>query len=223
MPQQINKKFFIFLLLFLFLGTITNKNLNQTKFLKINDISVSGLNNLENNKILEDLKFLKNQNIFLINKKKIFELMNSNNLIETYSVFKKYPSTIELEVKETNYLALISKNGKNYFFGSNGKLIEVKYDNLELPFIYGNFKKIDFFELKEILEIFQFDFQNIKNLFYFPSGRWDIEMKSGILIKLPKKKLKDSIELSLKILKENNFQNIKTLDLRQNNLIIVNE
>ena len=48
-------------------------------------------------------------------------------------------------------------------------------------------------------------------------------MKSGILIKLPKKKLKDSIELSLKILKENNFQNIKTLDLRQNNLIIVNE
>ena len=223
MPQQINKKFFIFLLLFLFLGTITNKNLNQTKFLKINNISVSGLDNLENNKILEDLKFLKNQNIFLINKKKIFELMNSNNLIETYSVFKKYPSTIELEVKETNYLALISKNGKNYFFGSNGKLIEVKYDNLELPFIYGNFKKTDFFELKEILEIFQFEFQNIKNLFYFPSGRWDIEMKSGILIKLPKKKLKDSIELSLKILKENNFQNIKTLDLRQNNLIIINE
>ena len=223
MPQQINKKFFIFLLLFLFLGTITNKNLNQTKFLKINNISVSGLDSLENKKILEDLKFLKNQNIFLINKKKIFELMNSNNLIETYSVFKKYPSTIELEVKETNYLALISKNGKNYFFGSNGKLIEVKYDNLELPFIYGNFKKTDFFELKEILEIFQFEFQNIKNLFYFPSGRWDIEMKSGILIKFPKKKLKDSIELSLKILKENNFQNIKTLDLRQNNLIIINE
>lgn len=223
MPQQINKKFFIFLLLFLFLGTITNKNLNQTKFLKINNISVSGLDSLENKKILEDLKFLKNQNIFVINKKKIFELMNSNNLIETYSVFKKYPSTIELEVKETNYLALISKNGKNYFFGSNGKLIEVKYDNLELPFIYGNFKKTDFFELKEILEIFQFEFRNIKNLFYFPSGRWDIEMKSGILIKLPKKKLKDSIELSLKILKENSFQNIKTLDLRQNNLIIVNE
>ena len=223
MPQQINKKFFIFLLLFLFLGTITNKNLNQTKFLKINNISVSGLDSLENKKILEDLKFLKNQNIFLINKKKIFELMNSNNLIETYSVFKKYPSTIELEVKETNYLALISKNGKNYFFGSNGKLIEVKYDDSELPFIYGNFKKTDFFELKEILEIFQFEFRNIKNLFYFPSGRWDIEMKSGILIKLPKKKLKDSIELSLKILKENSFQNIKTLDLRQNNLIIVNE
>ena len=223
MLQQINKKFFIFLLLFLFLGTITNKNLNQTKFLKINNISVSGLDSLENKKILEDLKFLKNQNIFLINKKKIFELMNSNNLIETYSVFKKYPSTIELEVKETNYLALISKNGKNYFFGSNGKLIEVKYDDSELPFIYGNFKKKDFFELKEILEIFQFQFRNIKNLFYFPSGRWDIEMKSGILIKLPKKKLKDSIELSLKILKENSFQNIKTLDLRQNNLIIVNE
>ena len=34
--------------------------------------------------------------------------MNSNNLIERYSIIKKYPSTIELRVTETNYLALVN-------------------------------------------------------------------------------------------------------------------
>ena len=38
---------------------------------------------------------------------------------------------------------------KNYYFGSNGKFIEVINNDLELPFIYGKFKKTDFFELKE--------------------------------------------------------------------------
>jgi len=172
---------------------------------------------------LNDLKFLQDSNIFFINKKKIFELMNSNNLIERYSIIKKYPSIIELRITETNYLALVNKKGKNYFFGSNGKLIDVKNDKKELPFIYGNFKSSEFFELKKVLDILKFNFENIKNLFYFPSGRWNIEMKSGILIKLPRDKLTESIKLSLNILDRENFNTIKILDLRQNNLVIINE
>ena len=149
--------------------------------------------------------------------------MNSNNLIERYSIIKKYPSTIELRVTETNYLASVNKEGKKFFFGSNGKLIDAKYDKKEIPIIYGNFKNSEFLELKKILDIFKFDFENINNFFYFPSGRWDIEMKSGILIKLPREKLKESIELSLDILKSEKSDNLKILDLRQKNLIIINE
>ena len=48
-------------------------------------------------------------------------------------------------------------------------------------------------------------------------------MKSGILIKLPRERLKESIELSLDILKSEKSNNLKILDLRQNNLIIINE
>ena len=149
--------------------------------------------------------------------------MNSNNLIERYSIIKKYPSTIELRVTETNYLASVNKEGKKFFFGSNGKLIDAKYDKKEIPTIYGNFKNSEFLELKKILDIFEFDFENINNFFYFPSGRWDIEMKSGILIKLPRERLKESIELSLDILKSEKSDNLKILDLRQKNLIIINE
>jgi len=223
MQQLISKKLFIYFFLFIFLVTINNKNLSKLNFYRINDINVFGLNEEENLKILNNLKFLQNNNIFFINKKKISDLMNSNNLIERYSIIKKYPSTIELRVTETNYLASVNKEGKKFFFGSNGKLIDAKYDKKEIPIIYGNFKNSEFLELKKILDIFKFDFENINNFFYFPSGRWDIEMKSGILIKLPKERLKESIELSLDILKSEKSDNLKILDLRQNNLIIINE
>ena len=223
MRQLISKKLFIYFFLFIFLVTINNKNLNELNFYRINDIKVFGLNEEENLKILENLKFLQNNNIFFINKKKISDLMNSNNLIERYSIIKKYPSTIELRVTETNYLASVNKEGKKFFFGSNGKLIDAKYNKKEIPIIYGNFKNSEFLDLKKILDIFKFDFENINNFFYFPSGRWDIEMKSGILIKLPRERLKESIELSLDILKSEKSDNLKILDLRQNNLIIINE
>ena len=223
MRQLISKKLFIYFFLFIFLVTINNKNLSELNFYRINDIKVFGLNEEENLKILNNLKFLQNNNIFFINKKKISDLMNSNNLIERYSIIKKYPSTIELRVTETNYLALVNKEGKKFFFGSNGKLIDAKYNKKEIPIIYGNFKNSEFLELKKILDIFKFDFENINNFFYFPSGRWDIEMKSGILIKLPRERLKESIELSLDILKSEKSDNLKILDLRQNNLIIINE
>ena len=223
MQQLISKKLFIYFFLFIFLVTINNKNLSKLNFYRINDINVFGLNEEENLKIFNNLKFLQNNNIFFINKKKISDLMNSNNLIERYSIIKKYPSTIELRVTETNYLASVNKEGKKFFFGSNGKLIDAKYDKKEIPIIYGNFKNSEFLELKKILDIFKFDFENINNFFYFPSGRWDIEMKSGILIKLPRERLKESIELSLDILKSEKSDNLKILDLRQNNLIIINE
>ena len=223
MPRLISKKLLVYLFLFIFLGTINNKNLSELKFYRIKDIKVFGLNEKENLEILNNLKFLQNNNIFFINKKKISDLMNSNNLIERYFIIKKYPSTIELRVTETNYLALVNKEGKKFFFGSNGKLIDAKYNKKEIPIIYGNFKNSEFLELKKILDFFKFDFGNINNFFYFPSGRWDIEMKSGILIKLPRERLKESIELSLDILKSEKSDNLKILDLRQNNLIIINE
>ena len=91
MRQLISKKLFIYFFLFIFLVTINNKNLSELNFYRINDIKVFGLNEEENLKILENLKFLQNNNIFFINKKKISEQMNSNNLIERYSVIKKYP------------------------------------------------------------------------------------------------------------------------------------
>ena len=59
-------------------------------------------------------------------------------------------------------------------------------------------------------------------MYFFPSGRWDIETNLGIMIKLPPDKLKESLDLSLKIMKDKNFNDIKIIDLRQSNQVIIN-
>ena len=63
----------------------------------------------------------------------------------------------------------------------------------------------------------------MKTYFFFPSGRWDIETSSGVLIKLPIENIEKSLELSLNLLKEKQFDNIKSIDVRPQNQVITYE
>ena len=62
----------------------------------------------------------------------------------------------------------------------------------------------------------------IKNLYFFKSGRWDIETNNNMVIKLPKKNLEASLNLLLDLMNNNKFKNIKILDLRQDKQVIIN-
>ena len=70
MRSQINKKILLYLFLFILLGTLNNKNINNFQFIDIKEIKVEGLSEDNNSRLLKNLDFLKFQNIFFINKKK---------------------------------------------------------------------------------------------------------------------------------------------------------
>ena len=222
MPQQINKKILLYFFLFIILGTFNNKNLNKFEFPKINRINISGFET-HNNSFQEKLEILRLNNLFLLKKSQIEELFDTNNLIEEYKIFKKYPSSLEVEIIKTKFLALLNIDGKTFFVGSNGKLIETKDNLKDLPYIFGNLDINSFLRLKKIIDNSILEFKEIKNLFFFPSGRWDVELSSGILIKLPNEKLKESLDLSLNLLNNEKFVNVKLIDVRQKNQVIVNE
>ena len=54
-------------------------------------------------------------------------------------MFKRYPSSIEIKIEKTNFLASTNINGKNYLVGSNGKFINTKDYSKNLPFIFWKF------------------------------------------------------------------------------------
>ena len=222
MPQQINKKILLYFFLFIILGTFNNKNLNKFEFPKINRINISGFET-HNNSFQEKLEILRLNNLFLLKKSQIEELFDTNNLIEEYKIFKKYPSSLEVEIIKTKFLALLNIDGKTFFVGSNGRLIETKNNLKDLPYIFGNLDMNNFLSLKRIIDNSTLEFKEIKNLYFFPSGRWDLELLSGILIKLPNEKLKESLDLSLNLLNNEKFVNVKLIDVRQKNQVIVNE
>lgn len=223
MLKQKNKKILLYLFLFLFIGTLNNKNFNNFNFAIIKEINVNGLDTNENLKLLDNLNFLKISNLFFLNNLKVQEVINSNNLVEKYSVFKNYPSTLNIEIHKTKFLAKLQKDKKNYYLGSNGKLIKATDLKQNLPFIFGDFQNKNFFELKEAIDQTSFSYNEVKKLFFFKSGRWDIETKNGLLIKLPKDNIKKSLELFINFLNKNSKIKITEIDLRQHNQIIINE
>ncbi len=217
-----NKKILLYLFLFLIFGTFNNKNLNNLEIPKINKIKVSGMSKQESFEILNRLESLKINNLFFLKKNKIKKLLDRYNYIEEFFVFKEYPSSLNIKLKKTNFLAYVEKDNKIFYLGSNRKLIKTQNHNNQLPYIYGNLNVEEFFKLKELIEKSKLDFDEIRNLFFFPSKRWDIQTDSGVLIKLPKLKVKESVDLYIELLKKEEFTNIKIIDLRQPGQVITN-
>lgn len=222
MPQTKSKKILLYFFLFLLIGTTNNKNLNNLESTKIKNVVVSGLDEKNNYELVNNLNFLKTESLFFLDKKKVIKMINSNNLIEKYSVFKKYPSEIKIKVDKTNFLAQLKQGNENYLFGSNGKFIKTISFKSNIPFIFGNFDKENFFKLKKAIDETDFKYDEIKNLFFFPSGRWDIETNSGLLIKLPRDNFKKSLDLLVNFLENTKKDEINKIDLRQTNQIITN-
>ena len=77
--------------------------------------------------------------------------------------------------------------------------------------------------MKNIIDDSIFDFNDIKNLYYFKSKRWDIELQNGIVLKLSKDNPKNSLDEALLFLKDNNFLKINSVDARIKNQIIIND
>lgn len=223
MPQQKNKKILIYLFLFVLLGTISNKNLNKFEIPKIDKVKITGLSDEDNSKLLSNFDFLQIENLLTLDKKKLDKIISSNNLVEKYLIYKRYPSSLEIKIYKTDFLAYVKKDGINFLLGSNDKFVYTEDIVKKIPLIHGNFKNNDFKNLKKLIDESNFDFKEIKNLYFFPSGRWDMETYSGILIRLPKNKVKENIDLLTIILADKEFKKANLIDLRQDNQIIINE
>ena len=223
MLQKKSKKIFIYLFVFLIIGTINNKDINKINFTKISKITVSGLDNKNNFELLNSLNYLKVSNLFFIDQHKIERVVEANNLVEKYSISKKYPSTLDIKINKTIFLAQFKKKNIHFFLGSNGKFIKGENTSQNVPYIFGDFKIKNFFELKNAIDETNFNYDEVKNLFFFKSGRWDIETKNGIVIKLPKERIKYSLQVFVDILSKDQLISINNVDLRQHNQIIINE
>ena len=223
MHQRKSKKILIYFYLFILVGSINNIELSSLKFTKINNFNIAGLEGYDNFILLEEIKNLNIGNIFLINRKKITDKINSNSLVEKYDIFKVYPSSLDVKIEKTEFLAKINNNGKLFLVGSNGKLSKNNLNNNQLPYIFGNPKIKEFLNFKKIIDQSKFLYDNIKNIYFYSTKRWDIELNNKIIIKLPQNYIENSLELAFEFLNNQNFKDIKIVDTRVKNQIILND
>ena len=150
-------------------------------------------------------------------------MINSNTLVENYEIFKRYPSTLDINIDKTEFLAKINYDQKILLIGSNGKLSKDDVNNNSLPFISGKPDIQEFLNFKKIVDSSKLSYQKIKSLYFYPSKRWDIELKNDIVIKLSSNFNKDTVNFALDFLQNKNSQNIEFVDVRIKNQIITND
>ena len=221
MHQRKSKKILIYFFLLVLVGSINNNSINNLKFEKIKNINIFGLDENDQIILLDDLKNLDLKNIFFVNKKNFQNILENYSLVEEYNVIKKYPHSIDINIKKTNFIARINKNGKPFLVGNNGKLSNNNNSEIQLPYIFGSPEINRILELKKIIDQSNIDYSKIKSLYYFKSKRWDLEFTNNMIIKLPEKIEKEILDKISIFLKNIKLENKKIVDARIKNQIII--
>ena len=228
MHLQIDKKnkLITYILLLLLLSTFNNLSLTNSQFLNLNikNINVSGLTDEENNKVSIKFDNLILPNIFFIKENYLTDILKKNNLIHSFKIKKIYPGSLNIEIEKTKFLAISNYDNKKYLLGSNGKLIkyEYKYEYLNkfLPNVFGNIDTKKFIEFRNIIVKSNFNYSDISEIYFFPSGRLDIKLKNNLTLKFPKKDLLKILNLSHKITINEKLKKNKIIDFRVQNKVI---
>ena len=223
MHQRKSKKILIYFFLIIAVSSINNLSLHNLKFKNITDIKIFGLSKKENNILFQEIKKMNLENILFINKNKISHLFDTNSLIEYYEVKKKYPSTIYVKIQKTSFFAKININDEIFLIGSNGKLSPNDFQNKDLPFIFGKPDIKEFLNFKNVIDQSKFSYDQIENLYFYPSKRWDLKLKSNIVLKLSKNPTKEYLNDLYEFLEQDNLEKFNIVDARLKNQIILNE
>ena len=221
-----NKNFFLWLFLFLILTTFYY-DLNKTslvKIFKIKNIELTGIENADPDLINLKVEKLKGQNIFFMDQAKLASSMVNIDFVNSVEIKKIYPSNVKIKINEEKVIAIIVKDNDKHILTAKGKII-YKYDTKfsSLPLIYGKNVKEIFPKFYKFLLKTNFNIDKIEYYKYFETGRWDILLKNGKLIKLPSEdeKIKNSIKKFTLINNKKNFKQFKIFDFRLENQLIV--
>ena len=225
--QQKDKKkksIYIYILLFILITTFNNKNFYDKELFSSKLIfKINGLSNIDNQNLTRDLIKINKNNIFKLDEKKLFEKITENNLVLNFLAKKNYPNKIDIKINRVTYIGKIYKNERISLIGSNGKLINQDVNKMtDLPYFYGNFKREDFLEFLTVINKVGLEIKDISSFYFFPTGRWDIKFKDGLLLKLPNKDLMNTLSKVMLLKNDQNFTNSKVIDLRIKNRIISN-
>ena len=219
-------KILFYAFVFIFLSTISffeKTNIFGDKiFFPLNKIEIYGYNKIDYTEMQNQLSGLIGKNLLFMNPNDIEEILDENKLISEFTIQKKYPSIININLKEVNFVAKVFKGKKKYFLTDNDNLIsfEDRAMDQDLPNIYGKDAEYHFNDFQKILKLNNFNLNIISSYYFFQIKRWDLVINNQKIIKFPSKELEEAIKVANKLLKNKDFDKYSIIDLRINNKII---
>ena len=207
----------LYAVLILILSSINNYNYKNIFIIK--NIKVNGLSDKKNKIVLDNLQTLLGDNIIFLDKKK-FEIFINRNDTKGLNIKKIYPNKILINFIPAKPISIIENNNKKIVLGDNGKILDIEINENYLPIVNGSENIGHIFETVNLLISSKFNYNSIKNIIFFKSGRFDIKLKNEALIRYPINYSEEIINYSSDLLNNKKFVNSKIIDLRINNRII---
>ncbi len=189
-------------------------------------VNINGLNNINEDEILNLIKPYKDSSIFLIPIKKIANKISQNNWVKSINIQSNYKDTIEINIDESKPIGIYTTGIQNILFSDDLKILENIANNEKRFSALIKFEgKNSIHESIKLIDSFPDDFiQYVDKAFLINQRRWDLELKNSILLKLPENNIKEALENYKKIYI--NFSNeelieIESIDLRMKKKIIL--
>ena len=189
-------------------------------------VNINGLNNINEDEILNLIKPYKDSSIFLIPIKKIAKKISQNNWVKSINIQSNYKDTIEINIDESKPIGIYTTGIQNILFSDDLKILENIANNEKRFSALIKFEgKNSLHESIKLIDSFPDDFQQyVDKAFLINQRRWDLELKNSILLKLPENNIKEALENYKKIYI--NFSNeelieIESIDLRMKKNIIL--
>lgn len=135
--KKANRRLIFYLSIFFFLISIIVYL--QSPLSHIKTIDVNGNTYVSDEEIIESSNLTTDTNIWTINRSEIVQLINKNPILESVTVSRKLPWTIEIQVTEQQIIGYIrNETAYNPVLG-NGEILNVTNDTLngDAPLIYG--------------------------------------------------------------------------------------
>ena len=216
-----NKRIVIAITLLILLTTITAQPKIFISKFNLKEISIENNFFLEKKEIKKLLMPIYDKNLLFLKNKEIENILLQDSFIESFTIKKKYPSTLNIKVFEKKPIAILF-NKKNKFYLSE-KIDLIEFQNIQnyqnLPYIFGN--KEEFKVLYNVLVKIDFPLNQIKKYTLYESNRWDLKTKNNKIIKLPSKNYVESLKNYLKIKNIENFKKYNIYDYRIKSQLIL--
>ena len=152
--------------------------------------------------------------------------MSVFNFLDDISIQKVLPSKLIILTEKTIFLGITILDGKKFYIGKNGKLtpiFQVKKEQ-NLPLVFGNLKINEFLNLQKVLIKENIELNKIKKYFYYKNKRSDLQYDTDLIVKLPYKNVKSSLQTFRYLIENNKINNVKIVDLRiPNNIVLTDE
>lgn len=109
----------------------------------VKQIKVEGIQKLLEEDVINLSQIQLNENMFKVKISEVVKRIEENTYVETVTITRELPKTIKITVKERQPQYIIETENGNAYIDSNGYIIEILAEKLELPILIGYTTSLD--------------------------------------------------------------------------------